>query len=117
MNKKLIQAALTGLFLGAAVLPTTGIADTSEVENCYGINKCKGMGNCGIGKKDIEAANQHFKGKYKKSATMDCAGNNTCAAKKGILSWVPVGKGHCLKIAGGFLIQEKDGKRIVVEKQ
>ena len=52
---------------------------------CYGINKCKGMGDCG--------GKDH-----------SCAGKNECSGKGSIM----LDKDTCLKIQGGRLTAEKE---------
>lgn len=119
MNE-LTKAALTGLVFGLAPQHQIGQAEMNAVpsvtEKCFGINSCKGTSSCSVSKADIEVANSTFKNKFSKSKIHSCAGANTCSAKNGRLDWVPVAKGACLKIEGGFLIEDKDGKKIVKQK-
>lgn len=117
---QLTKAALAGLVLGVASQHQNANAEMtaapSETEKCFGINSCKGTASCSVSKADIEAANVTFKNKFSKSKIHSCAGANACSAKNGRLDWLPVAKGTCLKIEGGFLIEDKDGKKIVKQK-
>lgn len=77
----LVAASVAGLFAAASfAMVAPAQAATGELENCYGINACKGMGACG-GKGN------------------SCAGKNAC---KGT-GFVQVAKGSCEKIQGGKL--------------
>ncbi len=87
MTKKTIKksawvaASVAGLIAAANLAMTApAVAATGELENCYGVNACKGAGACG-GKGN------------------SCAGNNAC---KGT-GFVQVAKGACQKIQGGKL--------------
>ncbi len=82
-KRALIAASMAGL-LTAASLAVTQTAqakdkDTDEVA-CYGINACKGKGDCG-------------------GKGHSCAGKNECKGK----GYVEVHKDKCLKISGGSL--------------
>ena len=87
-SAKLLNAAVAGL------LATGGIAFTSsnaqaEDAKCYGVNKCKGVGECGS-KKDGHS----------------CAGHNKCAGE----GWLKMDKDLCLKLKNGRLTEEMSGK-------
>ena len=84
MDKKklILGAAVTAFIAGATSIPQQ--AQAEETENCYGVNKCKGVGSC--------HGKEH-----------SCAGNNKCAGK----GWIKVLKGNCEKIKGGSLKPKK----------
>lgn len=116
-KSKFLAAASIGIAAGISLseAPRADAAEEKiEVEKCYGINSCKGNSACGISKADIEATKSVFKKKFAKSQTHDCSGMGNCAAAKGSLEWLQVAKGSCLKIVGGFLIEDKetDGKKV-----
>ena len=81
MGKLLLVSAVAGLLtasaVGAADQPAEGTGDKGH---CYGINKCKGTGDC--------SGKGH-----------ECAGHNTCAGK----GHINLPKEVCLRIKGGHL--------------
>lgn len=81
-GRLLVASAAAGLFM-AATLGAPPVAHAEEV-NCYGVNKCKGTGECG-GKGHA------------------CAGENECAGK----GWIKLDKEKCLKIKDGRLTAEE----------
>jgi uncharacterized membrane protein len=83
-NQLFLAAAVAGI-LTAGVLagPSTGAADEGEKTKCYGVNKCKGSGECG-------------------GKGHSCAGENTCKGQ----GWLSIDKDTCLKIQGGRLTPE-----------
>lgn len=77
-RRALLASAAAGLFLaGAAVLPAH--AEEEQVR-CYGINACKGKGECG-------------------GKGHSCAGENSCRGK----GCIKLPKEKCLKIQGARL--------------
>ena len=81
-KKAMVAASIAGLMAAMSVAAATPAkAAGGELEACYGINACKGMGSCGS------------------KAGNSCAGKNGC---KG-MGWVEVKKGDCVKIQGGKL--------------
>jgi len=117
LNKNALLAAAS---LSLAAAPFTAgsavAAPPANEEKCWGVNSCKGTTGCGVAKSDIEATKAAFGDKFAKSSTHDCGGHNSCAASKtGELNWVKVPKGTCVA-KGGFLIAEKGGKKVVVNK-
>ena len=84
MNKKhaLVAASVAGLMAAAGVMGVTTAQAADDKVPCYGINKCKGTGDCG--------------GK----AGNSCAGKNAC---KGA-GFLKLSKDDCLRIEGGSLI-------------
>ena len=93
MNSKkqraLLAASVAGLMasIGLASLGSQAQAAESTNVHCYGINKCKGTGDCG-GKSHA------------------CAGKNGCQGQ----GFLMLGKDTCLKIQGGRLIAEPEQK-------
>jgi uncharacterized membrane protein len=81
-RRVLLASAAAGLLAAAATLAAPDPAHAEEVP-CYGINKCKGTGECG-------------------GKGHSCAGENECAGK----GWIKLEKEKCLKIKGGRLTAE-----------
>ncbi len=77
-NVILMSAAIAGLLLGAGS-PTTVHADDAAKGECWGINACKGTGDC--------AGKGH-----------SCAGQNQCKGK----GWVKATKAECDEQGGEF---------------
>jgi uncharacterized membrane protein len=84
----LLGAAVAGIF--AAALPAHAQKIPAEklkkmeVVPCYGVNSCKGGGQCsGMGHQ--------------------CAGENSCRGQ----GWLPIPKDACLKIESGSLTPKK----------
>jgi uncharacterized membrane protein len=82
----LLASAAAGL-MTLAVAATPGKALADDQVNCYGVNKCKGTGECG-------------------GKGHSCAGHNECAGQ----GWIKLDKAKCLKIKGGRLTPEKEGE-------
>ena len=87
-NKKraLVAASVAGLLAAAGLAgmnASAHAADEADHVSCYGINKCKGTGECG-GKGHA------------------CAGKNECKGH----GFLKVEKDTCLKIEGGRLTAE-----------
>ncbi|MBW2493821.1 MAG: hypothetical protein JRE43_03640 [Deltaproteobacteria bacterium] len=80
----LLASAAAGLLTLAAPVGTATAADAEKV-NCYGVNKCKGTGDCG-------------------GKGHSCAGENSCKGK----GYLKMDKETCLKIEGGRLTPEKE---------
>lgn len=77
----MVAASIAGLIAAANLaVSTPAQAATGELENCYGINACKGTGACG-------------------GKGSSCHGSNAC---KGT-GFIQVAKGSCEKIQGGKL--------------
>jgi uncharacterized membrane protein len=79
----LLASAAAGLLTLAAPIGTATAGD-AEAVHCYGVNKCKGTGDCG-------------------GKGHSCAGENSCKGK----GYLEVDKETCLKIEGGRLTPEK----------
>ena len=84
MDNKKKRAILAASVAGLMAAATLGINSTAnaatELESCYGINACKGMGSCG-------------------GKGHSCAGKNECKGK----GYIEVSKDSCMKIQGGSL--------------
>ncbi len=76
-------SAVAGLLLWA-VRATTASAEEGDTVRCYGVNKCKGTGDCG-------------------GKGHSCAGENSCKGQ----GYLNLDKETCLKIEGGRLTPEK----------
>ena len=76
-RKSLIAASIAGLIAvaGTAIVPSVTFAAD---ENCYGINACKGAGDCG-------------------GKASSCAGQNACKGQ----GFIKLPSGTCAKIQGG----------------
>ncbi len=87
-QRVLLAASVVGLLAAGSawVGQTAQAADPDTKAPCYGINKCKGTGDCG--------------GKMN-----SCAGKNAC---KGT-GFLKLEKDTCLKIQGGRLTSEAKG--------
>ena len=81
-KKALVMASVAGLLtLSTMILaPTQAHAEGDEGESCYGVNACKGTGDCG-------------------GKGHSCSGQNGC---KGT-GFLKLSKGTCTKINGGSL--------------
>jgi uncharacterized membrane protein len=79
----LLASAAAGLMtLAMTAAPDIAQAEDGEVK-CYGVNKCKGTGECG-------------------GKGYSCAGKNECGGH----GWIKIDKDKCLKIKGGRLTPE-----------
>ena len=86
-KQALVAASVAGLLAVAGTI-SAGSAHAEEGAKdgkvpCYGINKCKGGGECG-------------------GKGSSCAGSNECGAK----GWISLEKDTCLKIKDGRLTPE-----------
>jgi len=79
----LIASAVAALFAAGFVGPPTSPARAADEAHCYGINACKGKGDCG-------------------GKGHSCAGENVCKGK----GYLKLDKETCLKIQGGRLTEE-----------
>jgi hypothetical protein len=111
LKKSIYLAAVAGL---AAATPTLahGAGDVKK-EKCWGINKCKDFGKCGVAKSDVEATKEAFGDKFAKSKLHDCAGDGNCAAAKGELAWTEVPAGTCISKEHGFMIVKEGDKKVL----
>ena len=85
-QRALIAASVAGLLASAGAIwvgQNVQAADTGMKAPCYGVNKCKGTGECG-GKGHA------------------CAGKNECAGQ----GYIKLEKDTCLKIKDGRLTPE-----------
>ena len=84
VKKRVVLAASVAGLLAAVSLSQRAMAEmdkpTSDNVPCYGINKCKGMGECG-------------------GKGHSCSGKNECAGQ----GYVELSKEKCMKIQGGRL--------------
>lgn len=81
----LLASAAAGLLV-AATLAIPPVAHAEDVE-CYGVNACKGKGECG-------------------GKGHSCAGQNACKGQ----GWVKLDKEKCLQTKGGRLTAEPETK-------
>ena len=85
-TKALVAASVAGLVAAAGLVLGSPHAQAEEEDAhvpCHGINKCKGVGDCG-------------------GKGHSCAGKNECAGQ----GYVELEKDTCLKIQGGRLTPE-----------
>jgi uncharacterized membrane protein len=80
-----IASAVAGLFAAGLVTPSAQPAQAADEVHCYGINACKGKGDCG-------------------GKGHSCAGENTCKGK----GYLKLDKETCLKIRGARLTEERE---------
>jgi len=83
-TRGIVAASVAGLMAAAGAVAMSSSAQAGETVACYGINKCKGAGDCG-GKGHA------------------CAGKNACKGAGAI----KLDKETCLKIEGGRLTEQK----------
>ena len=88
----LIASAVAGLFAAGLVGGTISSARAADEVHCYGINSCKGKGDCG-------------------GKGHSCAGENACKGK----GYLKLDKETCLKIQGARLTEEPE--KPVAKKQ
>lgn len=87
VTRLLVSSAVAGLLTaGAAAVAPAADADPAKV-HCYGINKCKGTGDCG-------------------GKGHSCAGQNACAGQ----GHINLEKDVCLRIKNGHL-EPKPGEQ------
>ena len=81
-KKALMMASVAGLLtIGSLVLnPVAHAAEAADGEACYGVNACKGTGDCG-------------------GKGHSCSGQNGCKGQ----GFLQLSKGTCTKISGGSL--------------
>jgi uncharacterized membrane protein len=80
----LLASAVAGLMLAGGVAGTAAAEEKEEVR-CYGVNKCKGSGDCG-------------------GKGHSCAGENACKGQ----GYLKMAADTCLKIQGGRLTPEPE---------
>ena len=87
----LLAASVAGLLAaaGSAWWSQSAQAQDDDVESvhCYGINKCKGTGDCG-------------------GKTHSCHGQNDCKSQ----GYIDLNKEDCLRIEGGRLTEAPESK-------
>ncbi len=88
-NKTLLLASAVAGMLTVATFAANAqaadkAADSGNKVRCYGVNKCKGAGQCG-------------------GKGHSCSGKNSCKGK----GYLMMDKGTCLKIQGGRLSEQK----------
>ena len=92
-SRRLLMASLaSALAIPVAMSPSSVHAEESEKVHCYGVNKCKGTGDCG-------------------GKGHSCAGQNACKRQ----GYIDMDKDTCLRLDGGSLTpvdakQEKEKK-------
>ena len=86
-TRALLAASVAGL-LTAVGAGTASAADAKAADqkpaHCYGVNKCKGAGDCG-------------------TKANGCAGQNACKGQ----AYIEMPEKTCLRIEGGRLTEEK----------
>jgi uncharacterized membrane protein len=81
-NRRVLVASLSGA-LALPLSPSSARAAEGDTVHCYGVNKCKGTGDCG--------------GKGR-----SCAGTNECKRA----GYIDMDKDTCLRLDGGRLTEE-----------
>lgn len=82
-NKVLMASAVAGLLVSGGFMPGNAAAAEGDKVHCYGVNKCKGTGECG-------------------GKGSSCAGENGCKGQ----GWISTTKEECLKMEGGRLTED-----------
>ena len=86
-QRALVAASVAGLLAAAGAMALGGRAQADEAEteavSCYGINRCKGTGDCG-------------------GKGSSCSGKNACAGQ----GFLKLDQETCLKIKDGRLTPE-----------
>jgi hypothetical protein len=82
-SRTLLAAALAGMLAAPAVFSAEEEKKKDEGQPCWGINKCKGLGDCGA----------------EGCRTSGCHGSNGCKGK----GFLRLPADSCLKIQGGRL--------------
>lgn len=87
-HHRLLAASVAGIlaaFMGGLAQQAQAQSESAEGENvhCYGVNKCKGSGDCG-------------------GKGHGCAGMNACKGQ----AFIDLSKDDCLRIEGGRLTAE-----------
>ncbi len=86
MRRTLLIASLAGaLAMPAVALAGNTNADAGDKVACYGVNKCKGVGDCG-------------------GKGHGCSGKNACKGQ----GFLEIDKDTCLKIEGGRLTESPE---------
>jgi uncharacterized membrane protein len=84
-RKMMLAASMAGLMAaGVAGLSADALAGADGEVHCYGVNKCKGSGDCG-------------------GKGHSCAGQNTCKGQ----GFVSMSEEACLQLDGGRLTEKK----------
>ena len=96
MNSRtlLIAALASALAAPGLVLAGNAPAKDKEAVHCYGVNKCKGVGDCG-------------------GKGHSCAGTNACKGQ----GYLDMSKDLCLKIEGGRLTENPQPAQATEQKQ
>lgn len=86
-RRSLLVTSLAGVLAVPLVMATRGSTAAHEIEevHCYGVNKCKSVGDCG-------------------GKGHSCAGKNSCSGQ----GYLDMDKELCLKIQGGRLTPEPE---------
>ena len=80
-SRRLLMASLaSALAIPVAMSPSTAQAQEAAEAHCYGVNKCKGTGDCG-------------------GKGHSCAGQNSCKR----VGYIDMDKDTCLRLDGGSL--------------
>ena len=83
-KRALIAASVAGLMAAALVGVSQPVQAAEGKVPCYGVNKCKGTGDCG-------------------GKGHGCAGKNECGGK----GYIKLDKDDCLRIKGGSLTPQE----------
>ena len=84
-TRTLVAASVAGLVAAMGMLGNAAQSHAADSEDvpCYGVNKCKGVGDCG-------------------GKATSCAGTNACAGQ----GFMKLNKDLCLRLQGGRLTAE-----------
>ena len=115
-REKLLMAAAAGIAMGLSG-PGASAADVKAGEvRCFGINGCGSHAKCGVTDADLKAfrtllGDKEYESKFGKSETHTCGSTAKCGASSKILNWMPTAAAKC-KTDGGYVVEEKDGKKV-----
>lgn len=92
-SRRLLLASLAGA-LALPAIAHAGEGEESEAAHCYGVNKCKGTGDCG-------------------GPGHSCANQNACKRQ----GYIDMDKETCLRLDGGRLTPEAKEEATKEEKK
>jgi len=115
-REKLLMAAVTGIAVGLSAGATDAADEKKGDVKCYGVNSCGSSAKCAVSADDLKAfrsllGEKDYEAKWGKSETHGCGTSAKCGAMSKILNWMPASAEKC-KAEGGFLLEEKDGKKV-----
>jgi hypothetical protein len=113
---KFLVAAIAGIALGASTPRSVSADEAKDEVKCYGVNGCGAHAKCSVTADDLAAVKtllgpRDYASRFGKSEAHSCGAHAKCGTPANILNWVPTSADQC-KADGGFVITEKDGKKV-----